>query len=1134
VRRSTLLGLPLGRSGAIARTLLARSLWALVPAAAVLSPAVAFADATTGVIVGNVTDAATKKPLADVVVEVAGATGEQVVVTDSSGSYRIPNLAPGSYSVRVSNEGYKPSGASVTLNANQTIRANINLSPLALQAQEIVVVGKAPTVDVGSSQQGTTITKDFTSRVALSRPGGKGGAARSFESVAEVAPGAHNDDYGVSINGTTSPENQYIVDGLSVNNPAYGIVGTPLSVDFVKEVSVISGGYMPEYGRSTGGVLNVVTKSGGNEFHGSAFLNFSPGALEGERTKVRAAGQTVSTDRKVDLIHDFGAEIGGPILKDKLFFFGGLSYNSTRYRVEQNLNRRVIGNTPVKDADGNVVNDENGMPIMDFARDEAGDPKVEHIPGTVASVRPAVERGIQYIGKLTFAVNPDNQLELGVYGAPADGGGSGAWGVDPQNGGVEGGSSDYSASAHKYVSEANDLSLKWSGAFDNKSFLIDASVGWHHQRAARLPSDGSEIGSNKGLAGVPSILWQKSIPVTHSITDFVAENSGRTGTQQFGTIPAGSCADAVFAADGSVGRDPQCPTTQYFQGGPDFVDDAQLDRYHGKLILTKLFQGLGHHVVKAGLDFEQMSYAHTKAYTGTVRYSENGSGSAFNESRRYGFLSGPDTAVVQSLQKASSNSSSFGAFVQDSWNLLDKVTVNLGVRYDSQYVFGNDGKVALALPLEFAPRVGIVYDITQQGRSKIYANFARYYESIPLDMSDRAFPGESQIGSRRRSYTTGNPNSCDPRTLAGATGLCQNDITNPDGSITSSQVSRARVFGQPYDPNQRWFATGNAKVPVDPNLEPQASDEIVVGGEYEVFPDGRLGLQYVHRYMVNIIEDMSRDEATTYFIGNPGNGIAKDFPKGQRDYDGVSLFFTKNFSDKWLAQVSYTLSFLRGNIGGLFRAETGQLDPNINSDFDLKSLTVNRYGPLSGDSTHEIKVYAARDFPFNEFVNGPSYMQLNLGLGYSGRSGGPTNFLGSHPVYGTSELMVLPRGSGERLPYTHRFDGHVQYDLKLSKSSALSIYMDIFNIFHFQEVTAVDEDYTFNEVSPLVDAKPVKGTDGKLSPKLCSGPDDAATDCLRHPDGTPFDEKTEKNPNYGKPAQYQSPRTFRFGAKITF
>src|SRR6185369_17336427 len=93
---------------------------------------------------------------------------------------------------------------------------------------------------------------------------------------------------------------------------------------------------------------------------------------------------------------------------------------------------------------------------------------------------------------------------------------------------------------------------------------------------------------------------------------------------------------------------------------------------------------------------------------------------------------------------------------------------NLGVRYDSQYVFGDDGKIGVALPAEFAPRVGVIYDITQTGRSKIYANFARYYESIPLDIGDRAFPGESQLVSRHRAkaWNPGDPaptNFCDPR-----------------------------------------------------------------------------------------------------------------------------------------------------------------------------------------------------------------------------------------------------------------------------------------------------------------------------------------------------------------------------------
>lgn len=1145
MRRLTCLRRSLGGSGSIARALLARSLWTGVSIAVVsLAPSAAEAQTTTtGVLTGTVTDSVTKRGLPDVVVEVAGATGEQVVVTDGSGGYRIPNLAPGTYSVRITTDGYRPQGSTVTLNAQQTIRLNITLAPVALQAEEVVVVGKAPTVDVASTQTGVVMTKEFTSRVALSRPGSKGGAARSFESIAEVAPGAKNDDYGVSINGTTSPENQYIVDGMSVNNPAYGIVGTPLSIEFVKEVSVIAGGYLPEYGRSTGGVLNVVTKSGTNEYRGSAFFNFSPGALEGDRRRVRSVGQTMSTDRNVELIHDFGADIGGPILKDKLFFYGGVSFNFTRYRIEQNLNRRRFdASKPILDP-GSPYNADGTPNVIgnDFLTDENGDPVVERIPGT-REVRPAKERGIQYIGKLTYAMNADNQLELSIFGASSDSGGNGGWGIDPTNGGTEGAGGDYTAWAHKYVSEATGATLKWSSAFDNKSFLIDATLGWHHQRSARLPSDGSEIGSQKGLSGMPSTVYQKFSPYHTDITD----------VRRVPRMPDGSIAcqgpvrgvgpdpDPTVDSDGDgnpandpgpqIIRDPQCPAVDYFAGGPDFIDEQVMDRVHGKVIATKLFQGFGHHVVKGGLDVEYMTYSHTKAYSGRVRFAENGTGSALNDQRAYGFLTGPDRAVVQDLQRASSTSTSIGAFVQDSWALFDRVTLNLGVRWDSQFLFGDDGKLGMALPYQFAPRVGVVYDITQQGRSKIYASFARYYESIPLNLVDRAFPGESQVGSRHRTkLDTTNPGHlpvCDPQVPGAGAGLCQSD--GPDGipgTADDTRVSRARVFGNSFDPNQYWNATGASKVPVDPNLQPQSQDELVIGGEYEVFPDGRLGVQYTHRYLVDVIEDMSRDEATTYFIGNPGSGIAKDFPRARRDYDGIALFFTKSFSDKWLAQVSYTLSFLRGNIAGLYRPETAQLDPNINSDFDLKSLTVNRYGPLPGDTTHEFKAYLARDFPLSDFFGGPDNMGINLGVGYRGTSGNPTSFLGNHPLYGQSEVHLLPRGSGDRLPFIHRFDTHLQYDVRLSKNSAFSVYMDIFNLFNFQQYDLVDENYTYGDVRPIVDGKPIRTAQGKLEPNPAQ---------LKNVDGSDFNPETDRNPNFGKPLRFQSPRTFRFGARVTF
>jgi hypothetical protein len=87
-----------------------------------------------------------------------------------------------------------------------------------------------------------------------------------------------------------------------------------------------------------------------------------------------------------------------------------------------------------------------------------------------------------------------------------------------------------------------------------------------------------------------------------------------------------------------------------------------------------------------------------------------------------------------------------------------------------------------------------------------------------------------------------------------------------------------------------------------------------------------VGLNYTYRNLVRTVEDMSNDEANTYFIGNPGEGIADTFPKAKRTYHAVTLSFTKTFSDLWQAQASYTWSRLTGNYDGLYRPEDGQLD----------------------------------------------------------------------------------------------------------------------------------------------------------------------------------------------------------------
>jgi hypothetical protein len=1028
----------------------------------------AHAQIGTAVLTGTVLDGADRKPVADAVVTATSpsAQGEQIVVTDSAGLYRIPGLPIGRYTLRVEKETYKPYVRDgILLRADATLRLEVLLAPESLKAEAVTVVARPPTVDVGTSTQSTSITSEFTQRIPMSRPGGKGAASRSFESVAEAAPGARNDTYGTSISGTTSPENQYVLDGMSVNNPAFGIVGTPLSMEFVKEVNVVAGGYMPEYGRSTGGVLTVVTKSGSNEFHGSVFGFYTPGALEGRRALVKREGTTVQAEQVLSGIGDIGADIGGPIIKDKLWFYAGFDLARSRYNLSRSFNRRLVN------PDGSIVKDEDNLTVTEL------------IPGTQQHW-PAYAQTVQAMGKLTYAITPDHQVALAVYATPTTSGGRNAFSLSGATGQPEVtpatnilGTSD--TLGHIRRNDPIDVNLKITDAFMNKRVMLDTTLGWHHENNSILASDGTRPASFEGLSNVPRVSWRRTNP--HPLTDFESVPTGPGGCEM---VP-------VTLPNGMMSSVTNCPVTSYFTGGPAALSQAQLNRYQGRSIVTVLLQGAGHHVVKAGVDMELSRYDNLRANSGGLGFREATNGNTFTQLAQYGFITAPDTIVHLDKLHAKTQSIILGGFVQDSWSILDKVTVNAGLRYDAQYLYSNTGQRSLSLPNQWSPRAGVIYDPTQSGRAKIFANYARFYESVPLDIADRSLSGEAAIQS---VVGAGRPNAPCPDT--GATlGPCPGD------------ANRRNSYPAP---NQKYTTVGAGPQVIDPNIKPQSTDEIVLGAEYEILRDMRLGVNYQKRWMNAIIEDMSRDEARTYFLGNPGQGIANDFPKAERHYDAGTLYLTKVFADDWLAQASYTLAHLRGNYVGLFRPENNQLDPNINSDFDLRSLLSNRYGPLPGDRRHQIKIFVAKDWRLT------AQHYATTGLGARGRSGDPTSHLGGHVVYGADQAYVLPRGSGERLPWEFGADLQLGYRFHIDKDKTVQATVDIFNLFNFQAAIQRDERYTIAAVLPIVN--------GDLSG-------------LKHPDGTPFvatGPGDERNPNFGFPTNYQPPRIFRFGLRVSF
>jgi outer membrane receptor protein involved in Fe transport len=1047
-----------------------RPLWtglacAVSLAGALLWQPAAHAQTGTSVLQGVVANSA-KKPIEGAIVTVSSPAlqVEQIAATDSSGFYRIPNLPAGKYLLRVENEGFLPhERAEIALRGDVTFQLNVELITEASQQERVVIIERPPAIDLGSSSTTTTISEEMVRRVPIARPGAKGAGVRSFESMAEAAPAAKGDLYGTSIAGTSSPENRYLIDGLSVNNTAYGIGGTHLTTEFIKEVNVVTGGYLPEYGRSTGGILSVTTKSGSNQIKGSAWSYFTPGVLEGSPKLARQTGQTVVTERpQIDFITDFGADIGFPIIRDKLWLYGGVQLSSTRYDLKRHFE--------------SVNVDANGMPLPNDPA--TGAPPRSVIPGTEQKYD-ADGNALQAIVKLSYAPNADHNLSFTSIVAPFRSGGGGGYGIDPELGVPEIDPSrqiylngQQQALANVFNTNSFDNTVKWTAATSGKRILVDTTVGWHHESNDILPADGSDVGSGTGLAGTASVVFRRTKP--HPITDF-EEN-----------IPAGFC-DAPGTAEAI-----RCPVTSYStNSSTDLPRHSLLDRYQARSVLSVLAQALGHHVFKIGADVELTTYDLKKAYVGKEIFRENTAGTTFSDYRKFGYLVGPDEAVTLTARSTDTKTWQIGGFLQDSWSILDKVTVNLGVRYDSQYVYDSAGQLGVALPYQFAPRTGVIWDPSQTGRAKVFASYARYYSSVALDMADRALSGDPTITSVRPRA------SCDPRDLNMQQTACQAD---------GSKVT----LGDTFTPNQQWTVTGGGFTPIDPNLEPSSQDEIVIGGEYQILGESRIGLSYTKRWLGNIIEDMSRDEATTYFLGNPGRGIAASFPKAKRNFDAVTAYFTRSFHDNWLAQASYTLSWLRGNYNGLFKPENGQLDPNILSDFDLESLLPNADGWLPGDRRHQVKLFGAYDYPIAK------NMHLQAGIGARASSGAPSDYLGSHFIYGSDVAFVLERGSGQRLPWQYSGDVQVGYGIDLGSNYDLTLTIDAYNIFNFQAGVGRDSTYTRGEVLPIPGGKSANDL-GRLTTS----------------EGGMFDPK-DVNPNFGKITAYQAPRLVRFGLRLNY
>jgi outer membrane receptor for ferrienterochelin and colicin len=920
---------------------------------------------TTGSIVGTVTDDS-GAPLPGATVEARGPAlqGTKVAVTADDGSYRLALLPPGSYTVSASLPQFGRAEQTVQVLLDRNVTADFRLRATA--REEVVVSGEVPVVDPTTP----TIGANISQRAIQNLPTG-----RNYSSVVQVVPGVSTDASNnnidqttITVYGSSGAENAYLIDGVNTTNVEYGLQGKELNFEFIQEIDVKTGGYEAEHGRSTGGIVNVITKSGGNEFHGDLFGYYDDDSLQADTKHV---GETLQGTALGFTRDDWGADLGGYILKDRLWFFG--AYDRVTRKIQ------------------------NALSEGPFEGEEVESKSVRNLGS----------------GKLTWGFAPGHTLVASFIQDPRTD--TGAIN-DAAHGFLNG---EFSTFLGRQDFGGGDYSLRWDGLFGS-SLAVSAQGARHEERNSVGPA--SEAGDN---------------------IEYIDNRA-----QNFQT------------------------------GGFGLIQKKNFERDHFALSATGF---LKNHEVKGGVEYEKDRADVIKRMSGgqQVTILDNEVNPAQPIYQHFYWTTAeatddPFNAPISQLN-ASPEHEIWTAYLQDRWNVLPELTVNVGVRWDRQEIIDASGVTRIKLDNDFAPRLGVVWNPGRDRKTKVFGSFGLYYEEIPMDLVIRSFSFE-----RQPTVYNFSPTSIDPDSAA-------------------EEISDDSVI------------LGGFTEPTDPDLENQYVRELLVGGEREVIPDLAVGLKYIYRDYGQVIEDFLCADDGTYCIGNPGEGIMKrvftlDYlttfpaPDPKRIFRGVQLDVTKRFSNNWQAIASYLWSKLDGNYDGEVAPFTNVgPDPNISAAYDYYDFftdgqnrdEITNRGPLSNDRRHQFKASGVYVTPF----------QLSVGASAYYRTGTPVTRYGFSRDYRRYEFFLTRRGAEGRTPDNYEIDLHLGYPLRIGPVT-VNLLADVFNLLNAQRPILLDQRYNFEEFYDC-------GSHGEVADLRC-------------------------NPRYKKAFLRQAPRSLRLGARVSF
>lgn len=1052
-----------------------------------------FAQSQFGEITGTVADQ-NKAVVPNATVTITGVSIglTRTATTDASGFYAFRQLPPGNYNVSVA----AVSGFSAQTISNQLVQLENTTS-----VNFTMTTGASATVDVSGSELvapvDTTSTKVQTNISAAKielLPKGV-----DFTSVLRTAPGTRGESLagGFSVDGASGSENVFVIDGQEVTNFRTGTLNSnnAIPTQFVQEVQVKSSGFEAEFGGATGGVINVVTKGGSNDWHGEFGTSFQSQKLNGNPRPqllrfTNGSGAAFLQRTEYISVPKAGgynffptANFAGPVIKDRMWF--SASYSPQIFTQDVNTdfytNRSVtpLGTAPARAYQFSRKYNASQRFEYAFARLDAQPSDKVRVSGTFLW-NPIINKG----------VIPFGTVSLGGVEASQTAAGKSCADFPTQTCYV--GADMYSRQGGRQTSNNATGSVSWTPRSDMvASFRI--SRGFLNQ---------------KGNNYFPFLATSYRCPFGGAYCPTGSNDPGNSFTAKDVSVRTNFEGDfSYFGSFGGV-RNEIKGGYQWFRIKND-VDSGYKDRG-----IIRFYEGF---------TIQDIGALTTPSPTAIgagelIRFQTRGVGQNTNQS----------------------------IYVQDKIQIGSRVTINAGVRFEKEDLPSFNGSappINFGLGDKIAPRIGFAIGLNAAGTSKIWGSWGKFYDRLKFELPRGSFGGDfyrwdhfeifaaspgwrtftiPQIIGTYSDPVGGTCPTVNAPIAPGALSVCQYDYRIASNSAITTIYTGA----------------------VDPNLKPFQQDEFTVGFQQEFARNYVIGSRFTWKDVKSAVEDagiLTPDGSEAYIIGNPGSGLHLQTlqtlgytksVKPQRNYRAVEVSLDRRLANNFYFNVNYTWSRLFGNYSGLASSdENGRTSPGVNRFFDLPYIGWTYKGQpdnglLATDRTHVVNSYGAYIFDWM----GSRTHSTDFSYFTTFQSGTPQSTLVAFHSTGTP-IFLNERGDMGRTPMLTQTDFAVSHKYKFGRDSRFTLAADlnILNLFDEANVTSLSTTLSaVNLPETLICVNPATCTNVQAINELTNGL--LYNNAINYMNGA----LNRKTAAYGQANGFQGPRSVRFGFRLIF